>query len=281
MMLEAYFDESGIHAQAKVCVVAGFYGRQLAWRRFERQWNAVLSKYPELRDTGFHAKVFFARHDRKLVGPYKDWSDDKAQQFLNHLLKCINDNWIFPIGCGIVVDDFLSLPLKIRQWLTGAKFRPSGEYVSSGCPQKSYYLPFQTCVMGASRLSNSSQLDKVHFFVGLDRTFSGYATELQNNLLNDSRIPESLRSRLGTIAYPSSKDTPGIQAADLLAYRMYRHSLDLLKDRDIPTPTLLIRLCKRAKKKQRFALLTGETIREIGQQAQKEYDQLKLRRNAL
>lgn len=273
-MLEAYLDESGIHTQAKVCVVAGFYGRQLAWRRFERQWNNVLSKYPELKDKGFHAKVFFARDGGKRVGIYRDWSDEKAQQFLNHLLKCITGNWICPIGFGIVVDDFLGLPLTIRQWLTGAKFRVSGEYVGSGCPQKSYYLPFQFCVLGAAKISAGSQNDKVHFFAGLDRTFSGYATEMQNNLLADPRIPASLRSRLGTIAYPLSKDTPGIQAADLLAYRMYKHSLDLLTNTELPTPALLTRLCKRAKKKQRFTFFTADTINQMRVRAQKEYDRM-------
>jgi hypothetical protein len=273
-MLEAYFDESGIHSQAKVCVVAGFYGRQPSWRRFERQWNNVLSKYPELKDKGFHAKVFFARANGIRVGPYRDWSDDKAQQFLNHLLKCINDNWISPVGFGVVVSDFLRLPLTIRQWLTGAKFLPSGEYVSSGCPQKSYYVPFHFCVMGAGKLSSASQDDKIHFFAGLDRTFAGYASELLKNSLDDPRLPLTLRSRLGSISYPLSKDTPGIQAADLLAYRMYKHSLDLLKDTETPTPALLTRLCKRAKKNQRFTLFTTEMFRLMREQAQKEYDRI-------
>lgn len=273
-MLEAYFDESGIHADAKVCVVAGFYSRQAPWRRFERQWNAVLSKHPELKDKGFHAKVFFARANGKRVGPYRDWSDAKAQQFLNHLLKCINDNWIFPVGFGVVVPDFLGLPLTIRQWLTGAKFLPSGEYVNSGCPQKSYYVPFQFCVMGAGKMSSASQDDKIHFFAGLDRTFSGYASEMLRNSLNDSRLPEALRSRLGSISFPLSKDTPGIQAADLLAYRMYRHSLDLLKDPETPTPALLTRLCTRAKKNQRFTLFTTEMFRLMEEQAQKEYNRI-------
>jgi hypothetical protein len=270
-MLEAYLDESGIHDQAKVCVVAGFYGRQAAWRRFERQWNTGLKNHPELKD-GFHAKVFFGRSNGKRVGPYKDWSDEKAQQFLNYLLKCIRDNWIFPIGFGIVVEDFMQLPLKSRQWLTGARFRVGdGEYLSGGCPRKSYYLPFQFCVLGAGQISGAPEHDKIQCFAGLDRTFSGYATELYKFCATDPRIPESLRSRLGGISYPLSKDTPGIQVADLLAYCMYQHSAELVKDGQKPTPELLRKLCKRAKKKQHFTLFNSGAIRELERVAQEQY----------
>jgi hypothetical protein len=72
MMMEAYFDESGIHEQAKVCVVAGFYGEQQSWRDFENRWNTVIADYPELSGEGFHAKRFRARKEGRRVGRYKD-----------------------------------------------------------------------------------------------------------------------------------------------------------------------------------------------------------------
>jgi len=68
-MIEGYFDESGIHDGAPVCLVGGFYGTQAAWRRFETQWNHILSHYPELVGIG-HAKAFFARDKGKRVGEY-------------------------------------------------------------------------------------------------------------------------------------------------------------------------------------------------------------------
>src|SRR6266481_3431853 len=78
VMMEAYLDESGIHAGAKVCVVAGYYGSHKNWKAFEAQWNKVLSSYPEVASEGFHAKHFFGRDKAgNRVKEYKGWSDDK------------------------------------------------------------------------------------------------------------------------------------------------------------------------------------------------------------
>jgi hypothetical protein len=61
--------------------------------------------------------------------------------------------------------------------------------------------------------------EKVHFFVGLDKNFYGYATDMYHRTFNDPRV--RLRELLGTIAAPLSKDTPELQAADLLAHCLY------------------------------------------------------------
>lgn len=215
MKMKAYFDESGIHRQAPVCVVAGFYGTDLAWKKFEKRWNTILSDHG-LQEIGFHSKDFFGRNNKKRIGPYEGWSDAKARNLLDRLVQTILSCRVFPIGYAVMVGDFNALPLVSRQWLTGAEFRKSdGEYISGGCPSKCYYLPFQFAALKSATLSNANATDKIDFFVGLDRTFHEYASELYQFLLADGRLPESLRCLLGEISYPLSKDTPGIQAADL------------------------------------------------------------------
>jgi len=217
--------------------------------------------------------VFFAKHDGKRVGEYTGWSDDKAREFLNHLIKVIGDNWIYPIGFGIVVKDFNDLPLERKQWLTGGKFR-ADKYISFGCPNKPYYLPFQFCVLGASQISGASARDKINFFAGLDRTFSGYATELHKSLLGDERIDQDLRVRLGQISYPFAKDTPGIQAADLVANRMYQHAQKLLENRYLEAPILLRKILKRAKKNQRFTLFDRQALDDMEVRAAAMYERI-------
>lgn len=225
-MIEGYFDESGIHDGAPVCLVGGYYGTQAAWRKFEVQWNAILADYPELASKGFHAKVFFARDKGNRVQEYSGWSDDKARRFLDRLVQCIIRNRIFPIGYGVIVADFLDLSLHLRQWLTGARFNKlDGSAETEGCPDKAYYVPFQFCVLKSAKISNANSTDKIHFFVGTDRTLHDYASALFDYVLIDDRLDESLRSKLGTLVNPRAKDTPGLQAADLLVYRMYRASL--------------------------------------------------------
>lgn len=240
VMMEAYLDESGIHAGAKVCVVAGYYGSHKNWRTFEAQWNKVLSAYPEVASKGFHAKHFFGRgKDGNRVKEYKGWSEDKAYKFMERLTQAIMRNRIFPVGYAVVVDDFAALTLNMGRWLTGAEFSKNGEYIKGGSPSRSYYLPFEFCVLKSCQKSNANPVDKIHFFAGLDRTFYEYANVLFKLALVDERLPMETRNQLGTIAYPLAKDTPGIQAADLLCNRLYRRALYALANpRTNPTPLL-------------------------------------------
>ncbi len=277
-MFEAYLDESGIHDGAQVCVVAGFYGTEAAWRRFETQWQNIIGDYPELADEEFHAKIFFKRVKGKRVGPYKDWDDAKAAKFLERLIQAIMRNRIFPIGYAIVVQHFLDLPQKTREWFTGAKFTIHGRRVSSGSPKRSYYLPFQFTVLEAAKTCGTKE--KIHFFVGLDRSFDEYAVDLYKYLLDDSvRLPDLYRSALGNISFPLAKDTPGLQAADLLAYRLYRYAQDLIAaikaKHEITLPPLLKRLLKNRKPHQMFDLLDGPKLSRISKEAQNMATELK------
>jgi|SRR5579859_1628428 len=274
-MIEAYFDESGIHDQAKVCVVGGYYGSQAAWRTFERQWKRIIADYPEIQNRGFHAKEFFDRVKGKRTGDYKEWDNDKGRQFLDRLVQAIMRNRIFPISYAIVIEDFRSLSLETRQWLTGAKFRPDGKCVSSGCPNKSYYLPFSFCVLDSARMSGANPIDKVHFFAGLDRSFHEYASTLYRFILIDSRLQASVKELLGQISYPLAKDTPGLQAADLLVYRLYRFVLDKIDAKqNLATPVLIAKLMKNRKARQRFDLFDSSRLQKLEEMGRQMYDQL-------
>jgi hypothetical protein len=274
-MVEAYYDESGIHDGASVCVVGGFYGHQRAWRKFEREWNKIIDDYPELKNFGFHARRFFARDKGKRVSPYSDWSDVKAAKFLERIVQAIMRNSIAPIGYGIVVKDFRSISLTNRKWLTGAKFLTNGKCISSGNPNKPYYVPFQYCVLDAARMSNANPVDKIHFFAGLDRSFHEYATDLYRYIVSDQRrLSEELRDVLGQISYPLAKDTPGLQAADLLTYELYQLALKQQSDKNIKQSLLLKQLLKNRAPKQRFLLFDLARLHEMIRLAKAQYKEL-------
>jgi hypothetical protein len=275
MKIEAYLDESGIHDKAPACVVAGYYGTTRAWRTFEQQWNRVVDDYPELRATGFHAKDFFARANGERVRQYKGWDDAKAARLLDRLVQAIIRNRIFPIGYAVVVNDFLSLPITDRQWFTGAKFALDGKYLESGCPNKPYYLPFQFCVLDSARMSGATRNEKIDFFAGIDRTFHEYATVLYKYLLADVRIQASILDLLGGMHYPLARETPGLQAADLLVYRLYRHvSEKIAATENLEVPPLLIRLIRNRKPKQRFELFDGVKLRQLQELGRVSYEKL-------
>src|SRR6266850_2387043 len=219
VVLEAYLDESGIHEGARVCTVGGFSGRAGVWRKVESEWNNILLK-AGIQEFGFHSRQFFPRDDQgRRLGPYRHWTDENADRFLDALVQVVLRNRIFPLAHGIVVRQWHALPLETRKWLSGAKFR-DGKFVTSGSPNKSYYLPFHFCVLGTAK--HSGPISKVHFFVGLDKTFSGYARVLFEQIRNQEKLP--YRHLLGDIDFPLSKQKPGLQAADLLVYQLYQHN---------------------------------------------------------
>jgi hypothetical protein len=274
--MEAYFDETGIHDKAKVCIVAGFYGPKQAWRQFEKRWNSILSKYPQIAEEGFHARRFFARDEnKKRVGDYATWSDEKASAFLERLIQCIVTNRIFPIGYAVIVDDFLALPYESRQWFTGARFnRTTGKAETSGCPSKPYYLPFQFCVLKSVELSKASPVNKLDVFVGIDTTFHKYASDLFSFLMGDERLDRSVRSCLGSLRNPLAKQTPGIQAADLLAYRMHRASLDKLRNPHCEPSPILIKLLRNWKGKLQLRLMNSDLFAAMEKAGQEAYERM-------
>ena len=111
-MIEAYIDESGIHEGAKVCVVAGYFGGRGQWRRFESEWLRLLKGY-DIPLSDFHAK--------NLV------KNTRHATFLRSAGKLIRSfEKLHPIAVGVVVDDFMSLPVKQRMFFTELTSRTGG-----------------------------------------------------------------------------------------------------------------------------------------------------------
>jgi hypothetical protein len=176
---------------------------------------------------------------------------------------------------GVIVKDFLGLSIHNRQWLTGARFsKIDGSAETEGCPDKAYYVPFHFCILKSATISNANPTDKIHFFVGTDRTLHSYASALFDYLLIDDRLDESLRNRLGTIVNPRAKDTPGLQASDLLVYRMYRASKDRLATPESDPPQLLMRLIRNWRGEKTVKLFNTEIFLKMEKAGREAYEKM-------
>jgi hypothetical protein len=94
-MLVAYLDESGVHGNADLCVVAGYFGGISPWRRFEREWKRILAR-AEIKD--FHANRFWARSKGKTVGVYSGWTEARKREFIADLVEAIASSRIYPVA---------------------------------------------------------------------------------------------------------------------------------------------------------------------------------------
>ena len=233
-----------------MCAVGGYYGVESAWRPFEKQWNKILDDNG-LLEHGFHAKEFYGREKGKRVPPYDTWKDEKAEKFEHRLIQAVMRSRIFPFGHGIVVSEWDDLPYDMRRFLSGGH-RRKGKFLSSGAPNKSYYLPFQFCVSDA--VCNSGANDKVHLFAGIDRTFSDYAGILYRQLYNDPRLQPSTKERMGTLSFPLARETPPLQTADLMVYHLYQFNLRRFRG-SAQMPSTLRSLLINRRPRQAFNLL--------------------------
>jgi hypothetical protein len=124
-------------------------------------------------------------------------------------------------GCG------WDMSLNERRFLTGATLTPAGRLKESGSPNRPYFTPFQPIM---KRVLSYVPAGKGHFFFGLDRPFSEYATGLYATLKGNDSHP--YQERFEGIAFPLAKETPALQAADLLVYLTYSHMFERLKARN-------------------------------------------------
>lgn len=257
-MLEAYLDESGIHDGATICTVAGYFGRQNHWGRFERDWRSILSKF-KIPLRKFHAKNMINSH--------------RHQPMLRELADAIARHKIYPVSAGLVVPDFQSLTFPQKRFTTGATLR-SGKLIGSGSPSKPYFLPFQLCLMLIT--SDTPPGAKVHFFFGLDRPFAEYARDMFARIKKKGYTPAwPTKDRLGDPAFPQAKETPELQAADLLAHLTYKRAVECYEANswNLPASGLLATCLRNTKDMKKYHIMQNKecllatfrnTVRQIG-----------------
>jgi hypothetical protein len=218
-MIDAYLDESGIHDGAAVCVIAGYFGGRGQWRKLEQAWKQALNEF-DVPMEKFHAKELYP----KPTGFFRHhWDTSRHEPFLQRLAAAVADcGKINPVGFGVIVEDFFSYSENVRKFFTGANMK-DGQPTTLGCPNKPYFLPFQRCLVRVCEYAPIG--GKAHFFFGLDRPFAGYANELFAQIKSTTVQPE-IKRRLGDPSFPLAKETPQLQAADLLTHLTYHYMLD-------------------------------------------------------
>jgi hypothetical protein len=139
-----------------------------------------------------------------------------------------------------------------RRRLTGATAH-AGKLVTSGCPTKPYFVPFQLCLMRVTSYVKAGR--KAHFSFGVDRSFANYAGALfrqaKTRVKNNPATEWKNKNQLGDIFFPMASETPELQAADLLAYLTYLHLVGRIKAGIGPLkPNGLLALCLRNSRSQ-------------------------------
>jgi hypothetical protein len=199
--------------------VAGYWGGKNEWRRFERAWNAVLDS--EGIDE-FHAKVFWPRINGRRLGEYKDWSDDRHRSFIDRLLAVIQNHKIVPFGCGVDIAEWNRQPAEYRKMYSGF----TRNAVVKDDALKAVYMSFQMAVTKCVCYCRDGV--KMHFFFDRDPQVMGRVSKcygiLSSGVRDSNGMKDPILKGMGGLTFSDSKDSAPIQAADLLAYELYRYS---------------------------------------------------------
>lgn len=192
-LLIAYFDDSGTHKGSADIVVGGFVGFVPAWEQFEDSWGELLNEY----------KITYL-HSRKLgsfSGEFEGWNKDDRRHFVRSMVKTLNLAGI--IGIGSSTD-----PSAFRQ-----------------------VFPRSTKYMKDSALGVCFRITLLKLCKGIGRIPLSVVLESGNKNNDDlSRIFRELKRShplgkqiLCEIAEADKKDFGALQAADFLAFNIYKN----------------------------------------------------------
>jgi len=216
VVLQAYFDESGIHSDSPICVIAGFSGSTRHWQRFEALYRKEVG--PDEEMPGMHAKDFFSNWHRQ-VELYKGWSGKRNLRLLNGLVQAIQKGRLTPVGAAIDTRAFLAYSSEQRCHLTGGQL-VRGKWRISGSPFEPYYVPFQWAIIeGLRRVKTPGW--SMNFVFDQQRSLAPFALTWYNHIRES---PENRQwcERMGSLDFTSREKATPLQAADLLSYCWYQ-----------------------------------------------------------
>lgn len=247
-------DASGTHDDSHNCVVAGYWGSENEWRRFERAWSFILlSEGIE----EFHANEFWPRIPGKgRIGPYAGWSDERHAGFIDRLLSVIEATKIIPFACGVVVAEWEKLPSE-RKELYSRNHKKT--------LQTPLFLSLQRAVTRTAGYCHTGIT--MHFTFDEDRAKSELMGAIASTYLDVKNwiaedVP-SLLSKLGDFGFADSKAASPLQAADLIAYEAHRYAKAAKDNERHPVRNEYRRALKRFKSQDDFWMFNAKRFQSL------------------
>lgn len=208
MILTTYLDESGTHAQSPISVMAGYVATSAQWETFNIDWMALVRKAGVKH---IHALDLFKNRNQ-----FKGWKTQDANALAIALDNVIATH--LQLGYSVVVrdDDYKSIygaaphPRRLpKDTKYGVCFRACLAFVPS-------YIASELRLAQQTELAEQTT---INFLLEQGHRNFGDARRLFD-LFKADALPE-WQHFVGTMDV-STKDSPGAQAADFLAYTVYR-----------------------------------------------------------
>ncbi|HZH29196.1 MAG TPA: DUF3800 domain-containing protein [Pyrinomonadaceae bacterium] len=214
-MFNGYFDESGTHASSAVVCVAGCLSTAEQWSLFQREWQEVLD---EAGIEVFHMSEFESR-----VRAYKDWSNEKRRYVQSKLLNIIISRISVGIAAAVVRSDY--------------------DKIIIGPHRENHDGPYtfcaSMCFAFAGGWAEENGYDEPISYIFEDGALGKQEVDTQfSNAYKNEKARQFYR--LGSLVFDDKRRFNQLQAADILAYEMYKHVLRVTGKEKRPTRTSML-----------------------------------------
>lgn len=221
-MLAVYLDDSGSHeggttGPSSYYVIAGYLGKVEQWQRFDIEWKGVLARYQLKR---FHLADFVNR-TKNPKSEYQHINFHDGRTLLDQLTRLIRIRAITNVSGILPMDAYKSIVTDENRGHIG----------------QPYTLTTNIMLMAVRRWARrNNHKEKITFFFEQGTKHrgeleKGFSYALQNPALKDELW-------LGAQAFLKKGDACGIEAADMLAYELYKEYCDQLRGYTSPRPLL-------------------------------------------
>lgn len=203
-MITVYFDDSGTSRNDSVAAVAGYVGAVAQWERFHTEWNNLLREFGVSQMHRADLESFY--------GEFVGWTPQKRDTLVNKAQRIIKHRTYVGIGNSVIKADFEQIFPPILQKFYGG---PYG------------YCAF-LCIARAVRWHGSKKIsDPLDWVFEAGTKGSAQFNRLMSALYADPDLRRDFR--VNGWAFRSKAVVP-LQAADVLAYEMFKHVTNQIVD---------------------------------------------------
>ena len=211
-LLTVYCDESGTDVRNRVACVAGYIGQVSEWKEFEKEWSRILKKSP------YRVKMMHRSNLETWHGEFtakRGWNPDRRKNFLRELQPIIKSRTRVALGSAVIKADWEEvMPEWLRRFFGG---------VYGWCAHECVVASRVWCTRPTRNYSHP--INRV-FEKGAEG--QGQVAQMFTELDRDPVF--SKEYRIGTWGF-ACKDVVPLQAADTLAYEIFKQVENQILDR--------------------------------------------------
>jgi hypothetical protein len=198
MIFKSYVDESGTHRESLNLVLAGYVATTDQWSSFETEWKSALIEF----GINFFHMADFANK----APPYNTWTKYERGIRFKRLIEIINNHITCSVGVILPKLEYAAAMGKAYRFIPGHAYGFAANYLAAQVPSAliGYFQDYDS---------------KIAYVFDAGVEYQSEVIKSIKDALNDEMMNVL---RIMSVSTQRAKDCMPLQAADILAYELYR-----------------------------------------------------------